>query len=352
LIARELHLIVPGPLEQPTGGYIYDAHMVAGLRELKWNICVHNLDGTFPGGGNGAVESLDGALAGIPDGSLVVLDGLAMGGFPESLVAHRDRLTLVSLLHHPLADETGLSADDQDHFTRLEREALASCAGVIVTSEYTARRLGDFEVGQGRLRVVFPGTEGSRVPARPASTGQPTLLCVASVTPRKGHDVLVRALTQIRDLDWRCVCAGGLDRDSTYVTDVLEQVRETGLSNRIDFIGVCERLALNALYEESTLFVLASHYEGYGMALTEALARGLPVVSTTGGAIPFTVPASTSVLVAPSDHDAFADALRLLLTNESERDRLSLNAVRYADELPDWSQSARSFARAIEELVS
>ena len=132
---------------------------------------------------------------------------------------------------------------------------------------------------------------------------------------------------------------------------MLKQVAEAGITDRIDFLGECDRATLEAVYHGSSLFVLASYYEGYGMALTEALARGVPIVSTTGGAIPFTVPSEASILVPPGDHRAIADALRTLLTVSADRDRLSSAAVRCARELPDWSQSTTAFARAVEELA-
>ena len=139
------------------------------------------------------------------------------------------------------------------------------------------------------------------------------LLCVASVTPRKGHDVLVRALARIRDLEWTCVCVGGLDRDPSHTDSVLRAVADAGLEDRIQFVGERHGEDLDDLYRTASAFVLASYYEGYGMALADALAYGLPVVSTTGGAIPFTVPSEAGLLVEPGDSVAFADALRTLL---------------------------------------
>ena len=76
------------------------------------------------------------------------------------------------------------------------------------------------------------------------------------------------------------------------------------MGERVEFVGECDEAALNALYDESSVFVLPSYFEGYGMVLTEALARGLPIVSTTAGAIPDTVPPEAGVLVAPGDEEA------------------------------------------------
>jgi glycosyltransferase involved in cell wall biosynthesis len=348
----ELHVVVPGPLAQLTGGYIYDARMVAGLRALGWRVHVHNLSGSFPEPDAVARDAMGAALASLPDGAQVLIDGLAMGGLPAPMEAHGGRLRIVSLVHHPLAEETGLSAADRRSFAERERRALAPCVGVLVSSAFTARGLEAYGVPADRIRVVVPGTEPAPAAAGPGPGEPPMLLCVASVTPRKGHDVLVAALEGVRDLSWTCTCVGGLDRDPEHADVVLQRVAAAGLADRIDFLGERAGEALDELYHRASVFVLASHYEGYGMALAEALARGLPVVSTTGGAIPFTVPTDAGILVEPGDAAAFADALRRLLgPNATARAGLAAAARLHAERLPSWRQAAQAFALAVDELT-
>jgi len=349
----ELHFVVPGPLDQLTGGYVYDAHMVEGLQELGWRVGVHNLDGRFPDVDDLARASMVTLLASLPDGARVVIDGLAMGGLPEPIEAHAGRLRVVSLVHHPLSLETGVAPDDAARLFETERRALAPCRGVIVSSGYTARGLDDFGVPPSRIRVVVPGTEPVPRAEGPAPGAPPVLLCVASITPRKGHDVLVAALARVRDLDWTCVCVGGLDRDPAHAEAVLRAVADAGLGDRIAFPGEREGDDLDRLYRAASAFVLASYYEGYGMALADALAYGLPVVSTTGGAIPFTVPSEAGLLVEPGDAEAFARALRTVLEPAaSARAELSAAARRYAAGLPTWRDASRTFASAVEELTA
>lgn len=349
----ELHFLVPGPLDQLTGGYVYDAHMVEGLRALEWDVRVHNLAGRFPTADAVARDAMASALAAVPDGGRIVVDGLAMGGLPEPIESHGNRLRIVSLLHHPLSKETGISHEDAARLFETERRALTPCAGVIVSSGYTAHGLADFGVPADRIRVVLPGTEPAPAATGPGPGRPPMLLCVASVTPRKAHEVLVDALARVRDLPWTCVCAGGLEWDPDQTDRVLHAVAESGLDHRIDFVGERKGNELEALYRSASTFVLPSWYEGYGMALAEALAHGLPVVSTTGGAIPYTVPAEAGLLVEPGDAGAFADALRALLTPGSDvRAGLAAAARRHAEALPTWSESAAAFASAVEELTA
>ena len=350
---EELHLIIPGPIDQRTGGYLYDAHMATGLEQLGWTVVVHSLEGDFPYGDARAEASLAGVLAELPQGTRVLLDGLAMGGPPGPIVAHAPRLRVLGLVHHSLADETGLDTEHEDRLAAHEREALSVCMGVLCTSTFTATRMEDYGVPPARVRAVLPGTEPARPAQGPAAGEAPRLLCVGSVVPRKGQDVLVRALARLRHIRWSCVCAGSLDRAPAFASTVRALAADEELADRVAFTGECGQQALDDLYHSASLFVLPSHHEGYGMALTEALAHGLPIVSTTGGAVPQTVPAAAAILVTPGDEAALGDALGHLLAGPagaSRRDRMASAARVHALSLPTWDEAARAFARAILEL--
>ena len=362
MTAPSLHLVVPGPLEQRTGGYLYDARMAEGLRRRGWRVTVHALGGRFPDADEAARTSMAAALAGMPDGAMVAVDGLALGGLPEPVAAERRRLRILALVHHPLSEETGLPPEVRARLAGSERRALAAADGVIVTSRFTARGLRRFGVDADRVRVVEPGTDPApRESADRAAGAPPRLLSVGAVVPRKGHDVLVRALARIAHLPWECDCAGSLERDPHHAVRVLADVDSRGLADRVRFAGECDEAALAALYAESAVFVLASHYEGYGMVLAEALAHGLPIVSTTGGAIPETVPAEAAVLVPPGDDAALAAALAPLLAGPGgdgagrpgaeRRAVLAAAARRHAAALPGWDDAAAAFAEALVVLA-
>lgn len=361
-VTSALDLLVPGSLEQRTGGYLYDARVVDGLRRLGWTVRVHELRGRFPDPDSAAISTLEAALAKVPEAVPAVIDGLALA----ALGARSDRepvdRTRLALVHHPLSDETGLTRELGARLEVMERRALARCAGVIVTSRFTASRVVDrLGVSEARVRVVPPGTDpdpeppSTEEPSDDHALGQtldgsPQLLCVGSVIPRKGQRVLVDALTELSDLDWQCTVAGSLDRDREYADEVVQRARRVGLADRIAFTGELDHDELVRLYRSSSIFVLPSFYEGYGMALAEALAFGLPVVSTTGGAIPHTVPDSAGILVPPGDVPAVRRAIGALLGDAAERRRLSNAAHRYAAGLPDWDEAASGFAAAVRDL--
>jgi glycosyltransferase involved in cell wall biosynthesis len=242
--------------------------------------------------------------------------------------------------------ETGLSAEDATRLLGSEREALRSARRAIVTSPLTARTLvADLGVPADRIAVALPGVD----PAPVAEVGDVPrrLLCVGTLTPRKGHLVLLDALATLRDLDWGLVCAGSLDRDSGTTGAVRDAVDRLGLADRVSLLGELDGAGLAAAYADADLLVSASFYEGYGMALTEALARGLPVVAAAGGAVPDTVPADAGLLVPVDDALALAAALRRALVEPGLYGRLREGALQARGRLPRWEDTAAAIERAL-----
>ena len=118
--------------------------------------------------------------------------------------------------------------------------------------------------------------------------------------PRKGHDVLLRALARLLDLDWHLTIAGGA-RDAVHANSLRALAEELKIAQRVTFAGEVQGDALEALWQRADFFALATHYEGYGMAVAEALKRGLPVVVTSGGAAGALVSPHAGVVCNPGD---------------------------------------------------
>jgi glycosyltransferase involved in cell wall biosynthesis len=254
------------------------------------------------------------------------------------------------LVHQPLALDPGLDTTQADTFRETERAALATAARVVVTSEATARIvIADYDVPSQRISVVRPGNDP--VPPAPGSNdGVVRLLSVGSVVPVKGYDLLIAALATLPDMPWRLTIAGDRTRNPTAAAQLDAGIAAYGLGDRVAVLGAVPPEGIIELYLASDVFVLASRFEGYGMALAEAIAHGLPVVSTTAGAIPDTVPAGTGLLVPPDDVAALARAVHRLVSDRAERQRLAMNARAAAAQLPTWQESARLFAGAIETV--
>jgi glycosyltransferase involved in cell wall biosynthesis len=350
-VVKRLAFAVPGDLDTPTGGYVYDRRIIAELRRLGYVIEVMNLGDGFPRPSSETKADALAALEGLPRGLPVVIDGLAYGVLPELADRFCQARPVIALLHHPLALETGLSEDESAALLTSERTALAGARRVIVTSEATARLLAsNYGVPHERVTVALPGTD--RVaPTQRKDCGPVALLSVGSLVPRKGYDVLIAALAEVADLDWRIVIAGPRIRDEAAAKRIAAQIASLGLGARVTLAGAVAPDRLAELYATADLFVLASRFEGYGMAFAEAIGYGLPVIGTTAGAIPETVPVRAGLLVPSDDVAALAAALRRLIGDREERERLATAARAAADQLPTWEAAARLVAAAIDSLA-
>ena len=344
--------LIPGALDQLTGGYLFDRHVIEGLRASGRAIASIELPGTFPEPDAVAYASAADALARLPDGAVAVLDGLALLAFAGCLGSEAKRLRIVAFVHHPLADETGLSERERSRVGALEARLLKLTRGVLAPSESTARLVAAYGVPRARIAVTPPGTAKPARPIRrrPARSGV-EFLCVASLTPRKGHLILVEALAALADRDWQCRCIGSLMRAPETAAAVRYEIGRRGLKGRVQLMGEWEPSRLGEAYAAADAAVLPSFHEGYGMALAEALAHGLPVISTTAGAIAETVPPDAGLLGPLGDAAAFTDALRRFLDEPALRARLAAGARKAGARLPDWPRAVAAWVAALDRLT-
>ena len=347
---RRAAFAVPGDLATPTGGYAYDRRVIAELERLGWSVELVDLGEGFPRPSSEQVKTAQAQLMAIPAGCPVVVDGLALGVLPELASQLGVDHPLIALVHHPLALESGLSPAQAGELRASERTALAAAGRVVVTSATTARLLvADYGVPVGRIVVARPGNDPAPA-AHGSNDGVVRLLAIGAVVPRKGFDVLIAALATLTDLPWHLTIAGDRGRDPQASARLDADIARWNLGSRVTMLGAVPPERLGALYAGADVFTLASRFEGYGMAFTEAIAHGLPVVGTTAGAIPETVPAGAGVLVAPDNAAALAGALRRLIADRGERQRMAARARQAAQKLPSWQACARLFARAFEAV--
>lgn len=344
---KRLVIAAPAPFDLTTGGYIYDRRIVQGLRQLGWSVAVEELAPGFPAPTAVELQATAAWLEAADPETPLVVDGLAYGAMGDIVGPFKDSRRLIALVHHPLADETGLDPLTVERLRDAEMVALTAARGVVVTSPFVKNRLDGYGVPPGRIHVVEPGVD--RRPLSRGSSGVPLLLCVGSYVPRKGQDVLLRALDRIRDRHWRLICVGTSDLDATYEAEV--RALAEGLGNRVELHGAVPPRTLDALYAEADLFVLASHYEGYGMVFAEALASGLPIVACAGGATADTVPETAGRLVGAGDVTGLARTLAGLLDDPPSRRLLALGAREARARQSDWTMASARFAAAIEAIV-
>jgi len=349
-VVKRLAFAVPGDLAIPTGGYAYDRRMIAELGRLGWQIDIVNLGDGFPLASEATRAAAQACLLAVPEGRTVVIDGLALGVLPEAASQLGARNSLLALIHHPLALESGLSAENVKKLHASERAALAAARGVLVTSAATGRHLvADYAVPAERISVVPPGSDPASL-APGSNDSVVRLLSVGALVPRKGFDVLIAALATLIELPWRLTIAGDRTRDPQVAAQLDADIAHHALGDRIVVAGEVSAQRLEKLYGDADVFTLASRFEGYGMAYAEAIAHGLPVVGTSAGAIPDTVPRGAGILVAPDNSAALAQALRRVIEDPNERQRLRTAARAAAGSLPTWEVSAQIFSRAVEAV--
>lgn len=346
-------LVVPDGIDDetaPSGGNRYDARMRDGLADAGFRVRQIAVAGEWPRPARAAREALARSLDSLPDGAVVLMDGLVACGVPEVVVPRAARLRTVVLVHMPLADDVALPADVAAELDRCEAETFAAAAAVVTTSRSTARRLVD-RYGLAHVEVVSPGVDGAPPHVGSASGGR--MLCVGSVVPLKGQDVLVEALATIGDLPWRCRCVGPF-RDAGFTADLRRRIERLGLADRLVLAGPRSWEQVGEAYAVSDLVVLPSRAESYGMVVTEALARGIPVIaSDVGGvreALGETVDGVPGLLVTPNDPGRLAVALRGWLTDAELRRRLRAAARRRRDGLEPWPVQVRRMADVLRRL--
>ena len=279
-------LLVPGPISAVSGGYGYDRRIVAELRAAGHAVEVHELGG-----------------------------------------------------RHPLPDDAAALRE-------IEQRMFPALTGCIVTSETTAATLaGDFAVPATRLASVVPGTDPA---PRGLGSGGDTcrILSIGTLIPRKGHELLLRALARLFDLDWHLTIAGGAP-DPVHAASLRNLAEDLKIAQRVDFVGVATGEALEALWRGADVFALATEYEGYGMAIAEALKRGLPVAITKGGAAGALVPVEAGVVCEVGDLVTYSKALRRVIFDVELRAEMAQAAWEAGQKLPDWAAQGQDFADAL-----
>ena len=343
----------PGDLETVSGGYIYDRYVIRELRAQGWEIDLLSLGTGFPFPDQETLNEAGQLLSQVQSGKSIVIDGLALGVMPEAIAQASVDHPIIALIHHPLAYESGLTADQQVKLQRSETLALSYVNHVIANSPLTAQTLMEsFEVDDKKITTAIPGTNQPSPPLHQVrnhftSQNEFKWLSVGSIIPRKGFDILIEALASLNEMPWSLSIVGDNTRDLKAYSDLLKKIASFHLQDRIHIHGVIDSMLLDSLYRGADGFVLASLFEGYGMAYAEALSYALPVVGTSGGAISQAVPDSAGILTPPGDVSSLTAALKLVMSDPYRRKQLSLGAKEAAEKLPTWTESATVFADVI-----
>lgn len=329
-----LHLVLPDGIDdrrRPSGGNAYDRRIADGLAARGVTVVEHQVVGPWPWPDAPASARLAAALEAIPDEARVLVDGLVASASPGVLGPASRRLALGVLVHLPLGVDAPAAR-------AAEREVLHAARTVIATSRWTAAWLAR-EYGLHGVHAAPPGADPAPVAAGSGSGG--ALLCVGRACRAKGYDVLAAALDALADLPWTCDWVGPVD---------------DAAPSRIALAGPLPPESVAERYRAADMLVLPTRGETYGMVLTEALARGVPVLSCDVGGVREAIGTAPDgrlpgMLVAPGDPAALAAALRRWLTDPDLRAGLRAAALGRRATLAGWGETVARIAAALPDLV-
>jgi glycosyltransferase involved in cell wall biosynthesis len=337
---------IPGDLRSPTGGYAYDRRVLELLPAFGVGVRHLALPPSYPNPTAADIGETSRLIAAQPHDATLLLDGLAYGAFPTESLAVCDGRRLIAVVHHPLYLETGLAHARKVELKASETAALDRADHVVVTSRATSHILAEeLGVDRHKITVAEPGTDPA---GRATGTGSPLhILAVGAVSPRKSYDSLVEALAPLKEIEWKLTIAGALDRHPGAVETLRAKIEDCGLGDRVTLAGKVVPATLDRFYESTDLFVSASLFEGYGMVIAEAMARGLPIVTTTGGAAADTAHRSAAIHVQPGNVAEMTAALKRALGDKKLRDSLADASWDIGRTLPTWHETARRIAAVV-----
>jgi glycosyltransferase involved in cell wall biosynthesis len=229
--------------------------------------------------------------------------------------------------------------------------ALLSADGVIAHSRCGVRECGwPGWIRRHRFTVVPPALRdrAAAEPRRGVSAAGSRLLLVGNWDRRKGIDVAVRALAALHSRTVRLVIVGRREKDPRYFEEVMSFARSAAMVDRIELLQDLTEEELAGEYARADIFVLPSHWEGYGMAVAEAMTYGLPIISTAAGAIPELVRSGVNgILVRPGDARGVAKAVETLTADPDLRRSMGRASIDRSAAFPSAQASLQAMVECI-----
>lgn len=343
--------VIPGDINLPTGGYRYDKQITNLWKENDLEVELISIKGAYPFPEEKETKLALQSIDNLPDADIAVVDGLFGGASPGFLKKLSKRMPTVALIHHPLCLENGITPQQASTLEASEKAGLEHVSAVITPSPATTQTIGSlFEFPAEKTFTVVPGVERSEL-AIGSSSETLNLLCVGSVIERKGYKTLIQALANLKSLDWHLDCIGSTDFDKDLFDRLILQIQQEGMSEQITFHGAVSEAKVHSAYKSADIFVLPSLFEGYGMVYAEAIIRGIPVIGTTAGAIPKTVPDTCGILVEPQNVDELTQALKLMISDRKLREYYRKGAIKAEADFPTWEASAQKFSQILGTII-
>ena len=345
-----LTYLVSSDYARTTGGWIYNERLLKELDALGWRIDRVELPAGFPDPSDDALRAALQITDNLPDGALVLGDQVCLAPLSLWMLLEGQKHRFAIIVHHPQILEGSRSPALAARLDADERQAIDAADCVIATSRLTGRQLKDgYGATPDRLLVAEPGTDV--FPASPGSgSARLNLLSIGSVIPRKRHELIVGTLAGLLDLDWRCIIAGSVTMVPEHAAMLRDLVAERGLDGRVTLLGAVTGAEVEALWSSADVYVAASAHEGFGMAVAEAVARQVPVVTTRSGAVADWLSPAAAVIVPTDDAAAMSAALRSVIADGVLRAGLREGAEAARAGLATWAETAGRVDARLREL--
>lgn len=253
----------------------------------------------------------------------------------------------LDFLDHPERTEREIRRD----YPRLAASHARRAARIVVPSRYTAGEVGrKLDIPLERVRVCAQGVPAWRTPLDPPALRDGYVLFMGTLEPRKNVGTLLSAYGRLlarRPDGPRLVLAGSAGPGAQ---SWLDAVARPPLAGHVEHLGYVSDDERQRVYAGARLLVLPSLDEGFGMPALEAMSLGIPVVTSTRGALPEVV-GDAGILVSPDDEDALVVALERVLSDDALARTLSARGQDRARHF-DWQATARAVRAVFEEAVS
>ena len=332
----QIHFFNKGSLEQISGGHLYNKYLIQQLQGLGYKVVYYAVDQHIP---------VDQFLQSAKVNDVIVVDSLLVLSNLDFLLQYRNRFLVFGLIHLPqIFDPKHQVADLLPAVFEAERKVFETIP-TIVTSPFCKEKVIDaFGLSAEGVYVLEPGVMGFE-PKESYRDRPFRLINIATFDIVKGQDKIVNALAQLKSYDWVMEFYGNPEHDPAYYQKIVNLIQEHDLQDRVQLRGVIPHEAVNKIMQTADLLIQMSSFETYSMVIAEALASGLPFVSTRVGACAYFDQFERGIYLPDFNEWTLVTTLERLFESETTYQRLWKNEKQFANR--SWQLVAAEFLEIV-----